>query len=247
MKRVLLTISYDGSAYHGWQVQPNAVTVQETLQDALEKLLGVKTGATGCSRTDAGVHAREFCCHIDCDDAIPDEAFLKGLNALLPDDIGVRAVRSVKSDFHARYDCRGKEYIYYINNTADKDPFLFGYSWNIERKLNIDKMNDFCKRMVGKHDFYAFSSSGRTVETTVRTVTECYVEKKGNMVELHISADGFLYNMVRIIVGTAVAVSDGRIDPRKVEDIFLSRQRDKAGATAPARGLFLNKVYYDVR
>lgn len=244
MKRVLLTLSYDGTAYHGWQIQPNAVTVQEVLGESLEKLLGVKTAVTGCSRTDTGVHAREFCSHIDCEDNIPDDAFLRGLNAILPEDISVRAVRTVDSDFHARFDCRGKEYVYYIYNTCDKDPFKIRYSWSIERKLDIDKMNEFCKKIVGKHDFYAFSSSGRTVETTVRTVTECYVCKNGDMVELHVSADGFLYNMVRIIVGTAVSVSDGRIDPCEVEDIFASRQRDRAGATAPARGLFLNKVFY---
>lgn len=244
MKRVLLIISYDGTAYHGWQIQPNGITVQQTLQEALEKLFGRKTGATGCSRTDAGVHAKEFCCHIDCDDNIPEQAFLKGLNAILPSDIAVKAVREVENNFHARYNAKGKEYVYYINNSTFKDPFLSRYSWNIERALDIEKINSFCKKVVGTHDFYAFSSSGRTVEDTVRTVSSCYAEKKGDMIELHITANGFLYNMVRIITGTAVEVSDGRIAIDDIEEIFRSRNRDMAGITAPPMGLFLKKVFY---
>ncbi len=242
MKRLLLTLSYDGTDYHGWQVQPNGITVQQVLQENLEKLLGVKTGATGCSRTDAGVHAKEFCCHLDCEDNIPHDAFLKGLNACLPRDISVKAVKDVAPDFHARYCANGKEYIYYINNSYEKSPFLSRYSWQIERPLDLEKINEFCKQIVGKHDFYAFSSSGRTVEDTVRTVSECYVEKNNDMIEIHITADGFLYNMVRIITGTAVEYSDGKIG--KVDEIFTSQRRDLAGITAPPQGLFLNKVFY---
>lgn len=242
MKRLLLTLSYDGTDYHGWQVQPNGITVQQVLQENLEKLLGVKTGATGCSRTDAGVHAKEFCCHIDCENNIPHDAFLKGLNAYLPRDISVKAVKDVAPDFHARYCANGKEYIYYINNSHEKNPFLSRYSWQIERPLNLEKINEFCKQIIGKHDFYAFSSSGRTVEDTVRTVSECYAEKHNDMIEIHITADGFLYNMVRIITGTAVEYSDGKIG--KVDEIFTSRRREQAGITAPPQGLFLNKVFY---
>ena len=243
MKRILLTLSYDGTAYHGWQIQPNAITVQEVLQDSLCKVLGKPTGVTGCSRTDAGVHAKEFCCHLDCEDNIPHEAFLKGLNSYLPRDISVKAVKDVENDFHARYCACGKEYVYYINNSREKNPFLSRYSWQIERSLNVAKMNEFCEKMVGKHDFYAFSSSGRTVEDTVRTVSECYVERKDNMIELHISADGFLYNMVRIITGTAVEYSFDKIGD--VEEIFATRRRELAGITAPPEGLFLNKVFYN--
>ena len=242
MKRLLLTISYDGTDYHGWQIQPNGITVQQVLGESLQKLLGKKTNVTGCSRTDAGVHAKEFCCHLDCEDNIPHDAFLKGLNSYLPGDISVKSVKDVVDDFHARYSAKGKEYIYYINNSREKDPFLSRYSWQIERPLSLEKMNEFCQRIVGKHDFYAFSSSGRTVEDTVRTVTSCYVDSNGNMIELHISADGFLYNMVRIITGTAVEYSDGKIGD--VEEIFTTRRRDLAGITAPPQGLFLNKVFY---
>lgn len=244
MKRILLTLSYDGTAYHGWQIQSNAVTVQETVQEALLKLFGRPYGVTGCSRTDAGVHAREFCCHIDCDDNIPDAAFLRGLNSFLPSDIAVKACKEVASDFHARYSAKGKTYKYRILNSGTKDPFLSRYFWQIERKLDIDKMNEFCHALVGTHDFYAFSSSGRTVEDTVRTITECFVERDGDEVTLTVSGNGFLYNMVRIIVGTAVEVSDGRINPMDTPQILDSKNRDMAGITAPPNALMLWKVHY---
>lgn len=244
MKRILLTLSYDGTAYHGWQIQSNAVTVQETVQEALFKLFGSPHGVTGCSRTDTGVHAREFCCHIDCEDNIPDAAFLRGLNSLLPPDIAVKAIKEVTPDFHARYSAKGKTYKYRILNSNIKDPFLSRYFWQIERKLDVDKMNEFCKRIVGTHDFYAFSSSGRTVEDTVRTITECFVEREGDKVTLTVSANGFLYNMVRIIAGTAVEVSDGRINPENTAEILNSKNRDMAGVTAPPNALMLWKVHY---
>ncbi len=244
MKRMLLTISYDGTSYHGWQVQPNGVTVQETLQNALEKLMGRRVGVTGCSRTDAGVHAEEFCCHLDCEDKFPENAFLKGLNSLLPRDIAVLGVKQVQGDFHARYKSKGKTYIYRIYNSGLRDPFLSRYSWQIERPLDIFKMSEFLKQIVGTHDFAAFSSSGRTVEDTVRTVSDCKIGKDGDIITLEITADGFLYNMVRIITGTAVAVSDGRCLPPDDSRIFELGDRTLAGDTAPPQGLFLHKVLY---
>lgn len=244
MKRILLTLGYDGTNYHGWQIQPNAFTVQEAVQDALFKLLGKPIGVTGCSRTDAGVHAREFCCHLDCDDNIPDNAFLRGLNSMLPPDIAIKNCKEVAPDFHARYASTGKTYVYRILNSNEKDPFLSRYSWQIERRLCTQKMNEFCEKIVGTHDFYGFSSSGRTVEDTVRTVTECYVERNGDLVTLTVTANGFLYNMVRIIVGTAVNVSDGKIDPDIIEEIYTKKDRSLAGVTAPPMGLMLHKVHY---
>lgn len=244
MKRVLLTIAYDGTNYHGWQVQKNAVTVQQVLCEALEKMLGKTHDAVGTSRTDAGVHAREFTCHIDCDDNIPETAFVRGLNSFLPPDIAVKECIRVANDFHARYNAKGKTYSYYIYNSKVKDPFKMRYSWQIERPLNVELMNDFAKQLVGTHDFYAFSSSGRTVEDTVRTITECYVKKQGDDVVLTVSANGFLYNMVRIIVGTAVEISDGRINLKDVPLILDSKKRELAGITAPPQGLFLEKVHY---
>lgn len=244
MKRMLLTISYDGTAYHGWQVQPNAVTVQGVLCEALEQVLKTKVSLTGTSRTDAGVHARQFTCHLDCADNIPESAFLRGVNTLLPCDIAVTDCKEVESDFHARYNARGKTYCYNIYNSSIKDPFKLRYAWQIERSLNIDKMNAFAKEITGRHDFYAFSSSGRTVEDTVREISECFVTKNGDDIKITVTANGFLYNMVRIIAGTAVAVSDGKIAVEDIGSILESKKRERAGITAPPQGLFLEKVHY---
>ena len=239
-----MTIAYDGTAYHGWQVQPNGITVQETVQNALEEIVGERPALAGCSRTDAGVHAREFCCHFDCGEQFPERAFIKGLNGLLPQDIAVLDCKEVDKDFHARYDAKGKTYRYYIRNTDRSDPFAARYCWQIERPLDTKIMNDFCHTLVGTHDFFAFSSSGRTVEDTVRTVTECSTEREEDTVIFTVTANGFLYNMVRIMVGTAVAVSDGRISPDAATGILEKKDRALAGETAPARGLFLENVYY---
>ncbi len=243
MKRVLLTISYDGTDYHGWQVQPNGITVQQVLQESLYKVLGTRPAVTGCSRTDAGVHARMFCCHLDCDEKFPDNAFLRGLNSVLPNDISVTACKAVPNDFHARYSAKGKRYVYnmYYGIT---DPFRDRYSLRLESEPNTERINQFCKNLLGTHDFAGFSCSKRTVEDTVRTVTECEFVCSGRDYRLIISADGFLYNMVRIITGTALEVSSGRLDADCAKEIFESKQRAKAGQTAPPRGLFLQEVFY---
>lgn len=243
MKRVLLTISYDGTAYHGWQVQPNGLTVQQVMQDGLERLLGSRPALTGCSRTDAGVHARAFCCHLDCDDGIPDNAFLRGLNAILPPDIAVTACRAVPDDFHARYCAKGKNYRYRLY-WGCKDPFLSRYALRLDSPPDLGRMQRFCKTLTGTHDFAAFSAAGRSAETTVRTVSLCTVTAEAQTAEFSITADGFLYNMVRIMVGTALAVSDGRLPEDCAASLFQSGDRAEAGETAPPQGLFLNQVFY---
>ncbi len=244
MERVLLKISYLGTFYHGWQVQPNGITVQEVLQSKLEAMYKCKIALTGCSRTDAGVHAREFYCHYDAPFHICDEGIVKGLNSTLPKDISVISAQYVADDFHARYSAKGKNYEYVILNAPIHDPFLLDRVLHIERKLDVEAMNSFCEKLCGTHDFEGFSSSGRTVKDTVRTITECKVRREDDHVILTVSANGFLYNMVRIIVGTAVDVSDGKIKPEDTLAILNSRKRELAGITAPAAGLYLNKVYY---
>ncbi|MBR6509776.1 MAG: tRNA pseudouridine(38-40) synthase TruA [Clostridia bacterium] len=239
-----MTLSYNGSAYHGWQIQSNALTVQEAFENALFKLLGKPAKVTACSRTDTGVHAREFCCHLDIEENIPHSAFLRGLNALLPPDIAVTDVKDVPSDFHARYNCKGKTYVYRILNSNKKDAFLSPFTWQIERQLDIEKMNAFCKNLIGTHDFFAFSASGRTVDDTVRTITDCFVKKEGDIISLSVTGNGFLYNMVRIIVGTAVDVSDGKLPADIPVTVFETKKRESVGMTAPAQGLILEKVYY---
>lgn len=244
MKRMLLTIAYDGTDFHGWQVQPNGITVQETLQNSLENMLGVRPDVTGCSRTDAGVHAKMFCCHFDCDDKLPAMAFEKGLNSFLPKSIAVLSCKETEKDFHARYSSKGKTYIYKIFNSCVPNPFIMRYAWQIERSLDLEKINEFCRHIIGTHDFAGFSSSGRSVTDTVRTVKDCSCTKDGDMLLFKITADGFLYNMVRIIVGTAVGISDGKISLSDIDRIFDSGDRSLAGITAPAHGLFLYKVLY---
>ena len=243
-KRILLTISFDGTDYHGWQVQPNGISVQQVLQDCLEKVLGEKLPVTGCSRTDSGVHAKEFCCHLDCDAGLPDDVFLRGLNGVLPHDIAVTGCKTVDMSFHARYSSTGKTYVYYIYNSRRRDPFKSRYSWQIERPLDIGAMSRFCGEITGTHDFRGFSSAGRTVDGTVRTIRECRIEKSGSDVRLTVTGNGFLYNMVRIITGTAVSVSDNKIASGAVGEIFSTGRRELAGPTAPPKGLFLEKVWY---
>lgn len=243
MKRMLLKIAYDGTAYHGWQIQPNGITVQEVVQNALGKILGKSTGVTGCSRTDAGVHAKEFYCHFNCDERIPEKAFLSGLDSVLPDDIAVTGCKAVANDFHARYDSKGKTYIYRMF-TGVSDPFLSRYALKLEQMPDIGRMQSFCVRITGTHDFSGFSSSGRTVEDTVRTVTECEISCDNNVLSFKISANGFLYNMVRILAGTALEVGTGRLEPSCAEAVFASGNRALGGRTLPPQGLFLEKVYY---
>lgn len=245
MKRMLLTISYDGTAYHGWQVQPNGITIQETLQNALEKLLGARVNVTGCSRTDAGVHAKEFFCHIDCEDKYPQSAFLKGLNSILPNDIAVINCKEVPIDFHARYNTKGKRYVYsmYIGNL---NPFYSRYMLHLENEPDIDLMNKFCSGIVGTHDFAPFSCAKRTVDDTVRTITDCKVIKNDNdnIITFEVSGDGFLYNMVRILAGTALAVGQKRFPYDCYNEIFKNNDRALAGDTLPAFALSLVNVYY---
>lgn len=243
MKRIRLRISYDGTAYHGWQVQPNGITVQEKIQDCLEQLLGFRPNVTGCSRTDAGVHAREFYCHLDCAEDIPNSAFLKGLNSILPDDIAVNDCIHVDDSFHARYDAKAKQYIYRMY-CGIKDPFISRYALRLDKSPNITLADNFCKDIIGKHDFYGFSSSGRTVTNTVRTVSECSFYENNGIYMLKISADGFLYNMVRIIAGTVLEVSYGKRNPNCAAQIFKTKERSFAGKTLPPQGLFLEKVFY---
>ena len=244
MSRLLFAVKYDGGSYHGWQVQPNGVTVQQTVQDALESVLGKRVGVTGCSRTDSGVHANMFCFHSDVDTNIPPERLTAALNVNLPDDIAILWCKAVDDDFHARYSCKGKNYIYKIYDANVRDPFLRGYALHYKRPLNAELMNEAAQRFIGMKDFAAFCASGSSVADTVRTVTDCTVRRDNGLVTVSVSANGFLYNMVRIIVGTLLEVSEGKISIGELDDIISSCDRSRAGRTAPAYGLYLNEVFY---
>lgn len=245
MPRRLLTIKYDGTAYCGWQVQPNGLTVQETLQNALFEILGERPGVSGCSRTDSGVHANMFCLHFDSDNSISCEQLVRALNSKLPSDIAALSCQIVSDDFHARYSSKGKNYLYYINNSPIDDPFNYKYRLRVNKPIDCELVDKACKCFLGTHDFKGFCSAHSSVEDTVRTVTECSCKRNGSDVVISISANGFLYNMVRIIVGTLLEVNNGKIQLEDLPSIIDSGNRDFAGPTVKPHGLFLNKVYYD--
>ena len=244
MRNLLLTISFDGTAYHGWQVQENAVTVQKTLQDAMEHICSRRDNVVGCSRTDAGVHANMYCCNIRTENAIECKKLVGALNAVLPRDIAALDCREVDFDFHARYDCKSKEYIYKIWNSPNKNPFLYNYSLHYKYPLDEEFLSRQAKAFIGKHHFDAFCAAGSSVEDTERTVMNACVERDGDMVIFRVEADGFLYNMVRIMTGTLIDISRKKIPADSIEQIILSKNRSAAGYTAPAHGLYLNKIHY---
>lgn len=244
MRNLLLTISFDGSAYHGWQVQDNARTIQQTLQDALEQILQKRDNIVGCSRTDAGVHANMYCCNLRTENGIPCSKLVSALNAVLPRDIAVLKCEEVDYEFHARYDCKSKEYIYKIHNSPIKSPFLYKYTLHYKYCLDEKMLDKQAKNFIGTYDFAAFCASGSSVESTVRTVMNASVERDGDMVIFRVEADGFLYNMVRIMVGTLIDISSGKLQRDSIKRIIASKNRFEAGQTASAHGLYLNKINY---
>ena len=254
--KVLLTVSFCGTAYCGYQVQPNGVTVQEMLNKAAEALFGYPCDVVGCSRTDSGVHARRFCATIakkgerTLPTAIGIERIPRAMNAHLPADIAVREAREVPPDFHARYDVAYKEYEYLIWNGRERDPFMEGRAWHIPVPIGeseLAAMRAAAAHFVGKRDFAAFcAASADTADSdTVRRVTRAEITREGDLISFRVRADGFLYNMVRIMVGTLADVAAGRIVPDAIEEILASRDRRKAGSTAPACGLYLDQVSYE--
>ena len=237
MKNIKLIIQYDGTAYHGWQTQKNAVSVQETVEKALKKLLKEDVRVTGCGRTDTGVHAKRYVCNFFSNSTIPEEKFPDAVNSYLPPDIVCLEAEEADKDFDSRYSAKKKTYSYYINNSKFPNAFLKNYTWHFKYKLDTDKMKEAAKAFLGTHDFIGFAASGFTVKTTVRTVYSLDIEKKGDII-------GILYNMVRIIAGTLAFVGTGKIDAKDMRDIIDSKERKRAGITAPGEGLFLSEVYY---
>ena len=276
VRNVLLSMCYDGTNYHGWQIQKNALTVQEVFQNALLKILNEDVDIKGCSRTDSGVHANMYCISVKINSNIPCERLKMAMNRFLPKDIAIKNVAEVPMDFHARYSCRGKEYIYKIWNKQVRNPFLHGRAFHYWYKIDVGKLNlaaknfigthDFTLRLyahftyvpldvekmqkaadylVGEHDFKSFCSVNTVAETTVRTLYSLKVSKDGDMITIRVTGSGFLYNMVRIMVGTLLSVSMGKISPSEIKGIIEAKNRAKAGPTAVAYGLYLNKVFYD--
>lgn len=246
MRNILVTIMYDGKKYHGWQVQENAESVQQQFQKALFEVIGERPDIKGCSRTDAGVHANMYCISFHTEHSIPADRLPLALNRFLPTDIAATDARDVPQDFHARYSCLGKEYIYKINNARMRNPFLEGYALHYWQKLDEAVMNEAAKHFLGRHDFTSFCTIDphRKKGDFHRTVKNISVERQGDIVTVTIEADGFLYNMVRIIVGTLLYTAQGKISPQEIPDIIGALDRSKAGPTAPPEGLYLNRVFY---
>jgi tRNA pseudouridine38-40 synthase len=244
MKRLLITIQYDGSAYHGWQVQSNAVTVQEIFQNAVEKVFGTRLDVKGCSRTDSAVHANMYCLSIDTDMNIDNENVILALNTYLPKDIAVIDCKEVDFDFHPRYSCKSKEYVYKIYNGKIRNPFLEKYALHYRFELDEDYLNNEAQIFLGTHDFCGFCSVKSDVEDTTRTIKSISVTRDNDMVCIKVEADGFLYNMVRIMVGTLLFINEGKIKQGELKDIIESKDRKRAGKTAQPQGLYLNKVNY---
>lgn len=245
LRNLLLTISYDGRQFHGWQIQQNAYTVQEAFQTALTKIIGEGFDLKGCSRTDTGVHANMYCISLKTTHPIPPERLKAALNRWLPLSVAVNDCREVGPDFHARYSCKSKEYIYKIWNSEVRSPFLEGYALHYRYPLDEKLLNDAAQAYVGRHDFTSFCTlDNREQGDLARTVKAFSVTREGDMVIMKVEADGFLYNMVRIMVGTLLRVAQGKFRPNQIPEIIESRSRSCAGPTAQACGLYLNKVNY---
>lgn len=246
MRNLKVCMAYNGAAYHGFQRQDNAVTVQGTVEKALKEMFKKEIGITGCSRTDTGVHARCFYFNVFIDNAIPCENFIRGMNTLLPQDIALISCEEVDESFHARYNTKSKEYIYRICNTKQRNVFEQNLSLWFPYKLDAEFMNEKAQLFVGTHDFAGFcrADAKQYLKSTVRTVYSFNVRRNGDFVEFTISGDGFLYNMVRILVGTLVDMNDGRKSDEEILNALRSGDRTLSGKTLSPCGLYLNKVEY---
>ena len=240
-----LTIAYDGTEYGGWQLQPHTASIQLQLEIALSKIVGAPVRAYGSGRTDAGVHARAQVAHASFATRLAPATLSRALNANLPDDVRVTAVHRVPARFHARFSATGKEYRYQIVSDTSADPFLRKYAWYHPWPLDLAAMQRAAKLIIGRHDFTALSANPmRVIDTPVRTVTKLTIRRRGSVVTVAVSANGFLYKMVRSIVGALVKVGEGRLTVVQLGKLLAGKQRTSLVETAPAHGLFLWRVRY---
>lgn len=246
MKRIKLTIAYDGTNYCGWQIQPNGITIEEVINKQLSKLTGEDIAVIGASRTDSGVHAKGNVAVFDTETTIPARRVAQALNQRLPDDIVIVSSEEVPSDWHPRYCKCSKTYEYRIVNTKIPDPLRRLTHVFVSYDLNVEDMQRAAAYLVGEHDFASFCNIKTNVESTVRTVTELQVVKKEDEITIRITGNGFLYNMVRIIAGTLIRVGRGFYRPKQVKEILEEKNRKAAGVTAPPQGLVLVEIEYDI-
>lgn len=245
MKRVKLVVAYDGTNYHGWQVQDNGITIEEVLNRTISELVQEDIKVIGASRTDAGVHACGNVAVFDTESRIPGDKFSFALNQRLPEDIRIQESCEVDTDFHPRYADTVKTYEYNILNRRFELPSKRLYAAFCYYPMDIERMNQAAAYLVGEHDFKSFCSTGAQVQTTVRTIYAVNVTKEDDMVHIRITGNGFLYNMVRIIAGTLMQVGTGLMEPEQVKEILEARDRSKAGPTAVAKGLTLVEIRYE--
>lgn len=237
MKRIKMTVAYDGTNYCGWQIQPNGITIEQVLNQALTELLGEKIVVSGASRTDSGVHSKGNICVFDTNTRMPGEKISYALNQRLPEDIVVVGSEEVAEDWHPRYVNSRKIYEYRILNRRFPDPTRRLDTYFFHYELDVEKMQKAASFLEGQHDFKSFCSVGSQVKTTTRTIYSCSVTKDEDIVTIRVTGNGFLYNMVRIIAGTLIQVGNGKIAPDRIPDILEACDRNMAGPTAPANGL----------
>ncbi len=240
--RYFLELSYDGTPYHGWQRQPNAISVQEVLEDSLSTILRMKTEIVGAGRTDTGVHAKQIMAHFDCVNKLDTEDFTYKLNSILPAEIAIQSVYEVTEDAHARFDATSRSYEYCINFV--KDPFVINKSYYLKKSLDLDLMNKAAKLLLNYTNFRCFSKSKTDVKTYNCTITKAVWEKSEDKIVFKISANRFLRNMVRAIVGTLIEIGQYKLDLEDLIDIIKSEDRSRSGYSVPAHGLYLTKVEY---
>ena len=245
MRNIALKLMYNGTAYHGWQVQKNAVTVCGTLEKAIAAVCGGPVQLTGCGRTDAGVHAEYYVANFWTESRIPVERLPFAINTHTPEDIVVQDALEVTEDFNAINSCLKKEYTYRIYNARIKNPFYVNRAYFYPKRLDEAYLNRAAHMFVGTHDFAAVRNVGTETKTTVRTIYWCSVERSGELLELRVCADGFLYNMVRAITGTVLYAAEGKFRPEDIPGILESRDRSLAGPTVPPGGLYLTRLWYE--
>jgi tRNA pseudouridine38-40 synthase len=243
MRNIKITVQYNGKNYCGWQSQPDSVGIQCAIENAFYAITKENIKVIGSGRTDSGVHALGQVANFTTDSSISADKIPNALNAKLPKDISVVEAEDVDEDFHARYSAKRKCYRYMIHNNRYRNPIVSGISYQVKYDLDFDKMVRESKSLIGTHDYKGFMSSGSQVKSTVRTIYDLRLEKNEDMIVLEIEGNGFLYNMVRIIVGTLVDIGRGRIS-EPLSEVIESKDRGMSGHTAPACGLFLKKVFY---
>lgn len=245
MKRYKMIVAYDGTNYNGFARQPEVTTIQGTLEKAISKITQEEVLTLGAGRTDRGVHAKGQCCTFDSETKIPTVKLARAINSQLPPDIVVKSVEEVEGSFHPRFGAKRKTYRYQILTSPMEDPFLYRYTLHYPYPIHVDKMQEAANHMIGEHDFACFCASGSTVKDTVRTIYSIEVKQEGDLVWVDVCGNGFLYNMVRIIIGTLLYVNEEKLSTDEISEIITGKDRKKAGPTVPPQGLTMLDIIYE--